>query len=80
MTIRLWLKSDSGDRLEYAFGSDDDVAGRVAVHRASGDVEVLDLNNTMPPPGAKFYLASVVPRLHAYHDDSRFPESDTWEG
>jgi hypothetical protein len=79
MTVSLHRQETQGDRLVYTFGSSDETAGRVAVDPASGDVEVLDLNDDMPPPGAPFYLSAVVERLQAFHDDGSFPETDAWK-
>lgn len=79
MTVSLHRQTTRGDRLVYSFGSRDETAGRVAVDPASGDVEILDLNNDMPPPGTPFYLSAVVERLQAYHDNSSFPETDAWK-
>jgi hypothetical protein len=79
MTVRVWQDEATDDRVVYAFGSDDTTAGRVALDRASGDVEILDLDASTPPPGEQFYLAAVVPRLHQYHANAHFPESDTWQ-
>ena len=89
MTIRLW-RDDRGDdrddgdppaddRIAYAFGTEANTAGRVAVDPDSGDIEIVHLNDEMPPPGAKFYLAAVVPRLQRYHDAGSFPDTDAWE-
>ncbi len=85
MTIRLW-RDDRGDgdppadnRIAYAFGTEANTAGRVAVDPDSGDIEIVHLNDEMPPPGAKFYLAAVVSRLQQYHDAGSFPDADAWE-
>jgi hypothetical protein len=79
MTVSIQKKPSRGDRLVYTFGSSDETAGRVAVDPASGNVEILDLNDDMPPPGAPFYLSAVVERLQAFHDDGSFPETDAWK-
>jgi hypothetical protein len=30
-------------------------------------------------PSEQFYLAHLVPRLHAYHDRDTYPSNDQWE-
>ena len=79
MTVSIQKRPTRGDRLVYTFGSSDETAGRVAVDPASGDVEILDLNDDMPPPGTPFYLSAVVERLQACHDRGSFPDAVAWE-
>jgi len=79
MTVSIQKKSSPGDRLVYTFGSSDETAGRIAVDPESGDVEILDLNDDMPPPGAPFYLSAVVEHLRACHNRGSFPDAVAWE-
>ncbi len=62
----------------YAFGSPDETAGRVRLHKASGDVDLLTLADTADGPDERFYLAHLVPHLQAYHDAGTYPERDRW--
>lgn len=63
----------------YAFGSPDATVGRVRLHKASGDVELIELSERSDAPSEQFYLAHLVPRLHGYHDRGTYPSSDQWE-
>lgn len=78
MTIRIDKVAEDEVRCVYAFGGPDARAGRVAVAKATGDVEVLSLADDAPPPGPPFYLAAVVPRLQALHDAGSYPDADAW--
>lgn len=63
----------------YTFGPPDATVGRARVDKASGDVELLSLDETGDSPSEQFYLAHLVPRLHDYHDRNTYPASDQWE-
>ena len=63
----------------YAFGGPGTTVGRVRVEKASGDVELLALNESGDGPSEQFYLAHLVPRLHDYHDRGAYPPTDQWE-
>lgn len=79
MKVYIEKVEEDAARCTYAFGGGPDaLAGRVAVDKRSGDVAILTLDEGAGPPGAPFYLARVVPRLHALHDAGAFPEADRW--
>jgi hypothetical protein len=69
---------ETPDHCVYAFGGPDATVGRVRLHKADGDVELLTLAETGDGPGEQFYLAHLVPRLHDYHDRDTYPASDRW--
>jgi hypothetical protein len=62
----------------YAFGSPGTTVGRARLDKSSGDVELLALNETDDGPSEQFYLAHLVPRLHAYHDRGTYPPDEQW--
>lgn len=78
MRVHLDKLDEDDRRCVYGFGTDSETVGRVALVKASGDVEVLALSADPPPPGAPFLLAQVVPRLQALHDDQTYPDTETW--
>jgi hypothetical protein len=63
----------------YTFGAPDATVGRVRVQKEAGDVELLELAEMDDGPSEQFYLAHLVPRLHAYHDRDTYPSNDQWE-
>lgn len=79
LAIHLERIDDNPERCTYSFGSAERTVGRIVLDKASGDVEVLELNETVEPPGGPFYLAQVVPRLHRYHERDSYPAHDTWD-
>lgn len=70
---------DTSAHCVYAFGAPDATVGRVRLHKAGGDVELLELAETDDGPSEQFYLAHLVPRLHDYHDQGAYPSIDRWE-
>jgi hypothetical protein len=62
----------------YDLGSEDAVASRVKLYKASGDVEVVRLSGADVPAGPPFYLAQGVPRLRTYCGRDQYPDEDTW--
>jgi hypothetical protein len=62
----------------YDLGSEDAVAGRVKLYKASGDVEVVRLSGADVPARPPFYLAQGVPRLRTYCGRDQYPDEDTW--
>jgi hypothetical protein len=70
---------DTPDHCVYVFGAPDAAVGRARLHKSSGDVELIELTETGDGPSEQFYLAHLVPRLHAYHDRDTYPPSDRWE-
>lgn len=79
MDVYLEKDEENADRCVYAFGAGPDaLVGRVAVDKASGDVEIVSLDEEADPPGEQFYLARVVPKLHALHDAQTYPDAERW--
>lgn len=78
LSIHLKKVTEEENRCVYAFGEADTSVGRVALNKASGDIEVLDLSGT-GSPDERFYLAQVVPRLQTYHDHEHYPSHDCWD-
>jgi hypothetical protein len=72
-------EDETADRCIYAFGAGpEEIVGRLALDKASGDVEILSLEDGADPPGEQFYLARVVPKLHALHDAGTYPDVERW--
>jgi len=69
---------DAPGHCVYAFGSPEAFVGRARLDKSSGDVELLELNETDDGPSEQFYLAHLVPRLHDYHDRGTYPPSEQW--
>ncbi len=63
----------------YTFGSPEAAVGRVRLHKASGDVELIELSKRDSAPSEKFYLAHLIPRLQLYHDRGTYPAQDRWD-
>jgi hypothetical protein len=63
----------------YTFGAPDATVGRARVDKASGDVELLSLDESGDGPSEQFYLAHLLPRLHDYHDRDTYPDRDEWD-
>ena len=63
----------------YAFGPPESSVGRVRLYKSSGNIELASFSETDSGPDQRYYLAHVVPRLQAYHDESSFPDADRWE-
>ena len=77
--VYLEKEDETPDRCTYAFGAGPDgLVGRVSVDKASGDVEILSLGDEADPPGEPFFLARVVPKLHALHDADTYPDEERW--
>lgn len=70
---------DTSAHCVYAFGAPDAPVGRARLHKATGDVELIELTETGDGPSEQFYLAHLVPRLQDYHDRDNYPASDRWE-
>jgi hypothetical protein len=66
------------EHLLYAFGSPEDIVGRVRLNTATGDIEVVSLSAPAEGPDQRYYLAQVVPRLQAFHDEARYPDTEQW--
>jgi hypothetical protein len=79
ISVVLRKREDADGRCVYAFGPPETEVGRVALDKATGDVEILELSDDVRPPGEKFFLAQVIPRLHAMHADDDWPDADRWE-
>lgn len=62
----------------YDLGTDAAVAARVKLYKDSGDVEVVELSEASLPARLPFYLAQGLPRLHSYHEQERYPDTDAW--
>ena len=80
VSIRVTKVEESPEACVYAFGSGGDPVGRVRLDKATGDVELLALNENPEGPSEQYCLAHVVPRLHTYHDRETYPASDQWDG
>jgi hypothetical protein len=72
-------EGETSDHCVYAFGTSTDTLGRVRLHKSSGDIELIDLADASEGPTPQFVLAQVVPRLHEYHDRSKYPPTDRWQ-
>jgi len=70
---------ETSDHCVYTFGSPDTTAGRVRLHKSSGDVELIALSERDGASSEKYYLAHLVPRLQGYHDQGTYPATDHWE-
>ena len=66
------------ERLLYAFGSPEDVVGYVRLNTETGDIELVSLSEPADGPDQRYYLAQVVPRLQAFHDETRYPDTAQW--
>jgi hypothetical protein len=62
----------------YTFGPPDAPVGRARLDKASGDVELLALDESSDGPSEQFYLAHLVPRLQRYHDQGTYPPAEQW--
>lgn len=71
-------EEETADDCVYAFGPPADPVGRVRLHKASGDIELLDVPERSDGLNEHFYLAHLVPRLQAYHDRGTYPDRDRW--
>jgi hypothetical protein len=77
--VYLKKEDETADRCVYAFGDGPEgIVGRLALDKSSGDVEILSLDDASDPPGEPFYLARVVPKLHALHDAGTYPDVERW--
>ncbi len=78
LSIVVEKKDETPDWCLYAFGTGSDTMGRVRLRKASGDIEILDLDEADGSSTRSFYLAHLVPRLHTYHDEDTYPAQDRW--
>ncbi len=78
LTLVVEKEEDTATHCVYAFGPPTDTVGQVRLSKASGDVEVLGELAEADGANKRFYLAHLVPRLHAYHDRGSFPTRDRW--
>jgi hypothetical protein len=80
MGLPIFLKKVDAaqEHLLYAFGSPEDLVGRLRLDTATGDIEVVSLSEPADGPDTRYYLAQVVPRLQAFHDEARYPDTEQW--
>jgi len=79
LTMAVEKVEDTPTHCVYAFGGPDTTVGRARLDKSSGDVELLELNESDDAPSEQFYLAHLVPRLHDYHDRGSYPAGEQWE-
>jgi len=78
LSIVLNKVDETPHTLLYAFGVPDTTVGRVRLHKASGDVEIVELDDSGTPARPPFFLAQIIPRLQDFHARGTYPSHDRW--
>jgi hypothetical protein len=71
-------ESETEEACVYAVGLADTPAGRIRLHKSSGDLSILERPAAPDGTGPQFLLAQAVSRLQGYHDRDSYPERDRW--